>query len=674
MARRWKILSGLRFRYVLVSFILLIVILIAAGYFSIQAGQEVSLDSLTQQGKALTTVLIASASNIIETDRNITDIAVEEIVAKTSLYINDNSIDDDHDLLEALVAQMGLVRANIVDSHNSMITCLETEPRSISAILDSLQGNFLSNARYDEPFDIVFDFHSVGEKSYLFGLVPYKDDKFIMLISPWAAGQYGDRKLSLAYLLNQLSQEAGIEYIMLQNLDGIVFASKQISQTDRIEDDPFLVQVLEADTAASRVIDFQDREVLEVVQTFNSGEEFYGLFRVGMSLFGYRQLTAGFKKQVWLFVVLLVLLGFVGIAIVIGYQNLNVTQDSLSRVLAISQSLHDSIAGIVLTTDENLRLVSVNKEARKHFGLPDGSPNDWSYEVYFPNDPFQVKAVLDEHRPKNFEIQIKGSSGPMHLLVSTSTLFGEGDKPTGVIVVAHDISEKRALESQAQQASRLSELGTVAAGLAHDIRNPLNAIGLVVQRLGNEIKVADNREEFDEFLATLKMEHTKLNGIIEKILQVARSSRLQIKDTWIKQVVQEAISLYRYEASENDIELTAEITDGLVRINEATIKSVVSNLIKNAIEAIGEKGKIEVISRFENENLVIIVSDSGSGIDQEQMKNLFKPFYTTKPGGTGLGLATAHKAAVDHGGDLKVQSKPGGPTVFKLTIPVKREL
>jgi len=634
----------------------------------------VSLDSLTQQGKALTTVLIASASNIIETDRNITNIALEEIIAKVSLYIYGTSNNDDLDLLETLVAQMGLERAYIVDNQNQLIASMETEPRSISAILDSLQYKFLSDAQHDEPFDIIFDFHSVGEKSYLFGLMPYKTEKFVMIISPWVVGQYGDRKLSLAYLLNQLSQEAGIEYIMLQNLDGIVFASKQISQIDRIEDDPFLVDVLQADTAASRVIEFQDREVLEVVQTFNSGEEFYGLFRVGMSLFGYRQLTGGFKRQVWLFVVLLVLLGFIGIAIVIGYQNLNVTQDSLNRILAISQSLHDSIGGIVLTTDENLRLVSVNKEARKHFGLPDGPPTDWSYETYFPNDPFQVKAVLSEHLPRNFEIQIKGRSGPMYLLVSTSTLFGEGDKPTGIIVVAQDISEKRALENQAQRSSRLSELGTVAAGLAHDIRNPLNAIGLVVQRLGNEVKVAENHEEFDEFLATLKSEHSKLNGIIEKILQVARSSRLQIKDTYIKQVIQEAISLYRYEASENDIELTAEITDGLVRINEATIKSVISNLIKNAIEAIGSDGKIEVTSRFENENLQIVISDNGPGIEQQQMKNMFKPFYTTKPGGTGLGLATAHKTAVDHGGDLQVESKPGGPTIFTLTIPIKREL
>jgi len=674
MNSRFKILSGLKLRYVLVSFVFLIAILIAAGYFSIRAGQDVTLNSLTQQGKALTTVLIASASNIIETDRQITDVAVDELLAEVTLNVNSYSRKSDPDFLETLIAQLGLARAYIVDSDKQIISRMETEQRSITEPLDSLQAMFFDKVNLDEPFDVIFDFYSVGERWFLFGFFPYKNTSFLMIEYPWVVGQYADRKLSLAYLLNQLSQEAGIEYIMLQNLDGIVFASKQISQTDRIEDDPFLAGLLEADTAVARIIGFQDREVLEVVQTFNSGEEFYGLFRVGMSLLGHRQLTAHFKQQVWLFVVLLVLLGFVGIAIVISYQNLDMTKSALSRVLAISQSLHDSIAGIVLTTDENLTLVSANIAARKHFGLPDGPPRNWAYEEYFPDDPFKVKTVLHEKRPLNFEIQIKGRSGPMSLLVSTSTLFNKQSEPTGVIVVAHDISEKRALENQAQQSHRLSELGTVAAGLAHDIRNPLNAIGMVVQRLDNEVGVTEGKEEFAEFLSTLKTEHSKLNAIIEKILQVARSSRLEVREMNIKPVVEEAISLYRYEASEHKINMLAEIEVGSAKINEAAFKSIISNLVKNAIEAIGDNGKIEVTSFFENDKLILAVRDDGPGITTDQINNLFKPFYTTKPGGTGLGLATAYKAATDHGGELKVESKPGGPTVFKLIIPIKRQL
>lgn len=673
MKYRLRILSGLRIRHLLVSFALLIIILIAMGYFSIRAGRETTLDSLVEQGKALTTVLTASAANIIETDRQISDLAIDKILSDIALYKEAYDYESGDDFLESLAAQLGSVRSYILDSSLNVLNELKTEPRGMTEELDSLFEHFLNSAEIDKPFDIIYDRHAVGERWFLFCLLPHDDRSYLAIVIPWIIGQYADNTLSLAYLLNQLSQEAGIEYIMLQNLDGIVFASKQISQTPRIKDDPFLSSVLEADTARSRVIDFQDREILEVVQTFNSGEEFYGLFRVGLSLYAHRQLTSGFQKQVWLFVAILVVLGVIGVVIVAGYQNLNLTEEALKRAEAITRSLQDSIPGIVLSTDENLKIITANSEARKHFGLPAGPPHNWDYDNYFTGDPFKVKTVLNEKRPVSFETQIKGSSGMMQLLVSTSTLYAGRSRPTGVVVVAHDISEKRALERHAQQSHRLSELGTVAAGLAHDIRNPLNAMGMVVQRLANEVEVQSDKDEFKEFIDTLKAEHVKLNATIEKILQVARSSRLEMKEVEVKPLIDDVIALYRYEASEHGIEIKSDVEDGRVYVNELTFKNIISNLIKNAIEVIKDKGLIELRCYFDANRCVIRVTDDGPGIPADQITNLFKPFFTTKAGGTGLGLATAYKSAVDHGGELKVESKPGGPTIFSLIIPAERK-
>ena len=672
MKTRFKILFGLKMRYLLASFAVLIIILLAAGYFSIHTGQQITLDSLILQGKAFTKVLVASASNIIESDRQLTDLGVDNIIGQINLVLKDAHFANNDKLLETLANQVNLQRAALVSSDKTIVDEVKMEPRTISEELDSLEENFLATADISEPFDIIYDFHSVGDRRFVFGIMPYKQDNYLMFISPWEIGRYANHRLSLYYLLNQLSRETGIEYIILQNPSGIVFASKQISQVDRIEDDPFLQEAQESDTASYRLIEFQDRQILEIVQTFNSGGEFHGLFRVGMSLFGYRQLTVSLKRQIWLYVAILFVFGLVGVMIVVGYQNLNITEDALNRANAIMQSLQDSIAGIVISTDENLKIVTANIEAKKNFGLPDGEPNNWDYDRYFPDDPFQVKAALKEKRPRNFETQIKGGSGMIDLLVSTSPLHGIDGETTGIIVVAHDISEKRALERQAQQSHRLSELGTVAAGLAHDIRNPLNSIGMVIQRLESEITVAQGKEDFDEFLKTLKNEHTKLNAIIEKILQVARSSRLEMKEVDITPVINEVVALYRYEASEHNIEIKTDISEGRVYLNEVTFKSIISNLLKNAIEAIGRDGQIEIAGRFMNEKLIIKVSDTGPGIPSEQMQNLFKPFYSTKPGGTGLGLATAYKAAVDHNGDLRVESKKGGPTVFILSIPAKR--
>jgi len=672
MSKLLNIFFGLKLRYVLISFILLTVILIAAGYFSIKAGQNATLAGLEQQGRALTTVLVSSASNIIASERRFTDIAIDKIIAEVDLVIKNGSYKTNQEFMELLNAELGLERISIYDRHKTEIVNIKDESRSITSAFDSLGEYFLENIKFDEPFDIIFDLYQVQERRYLFGMLPFKDDLFIYMVYPWVVGQYADPKLSLAYLLNQLSQEAGIEYIMLQNLEGIVFASKLVSQTDRIKDDPFLTGALDADSVLYRLVDFQDRKVLEVIQTFNSGEEFYGLFRVGLSLYGYRQLTANFRKQVWLFVVLLVVLGLVGFAIAVGFQNLNIMEGALNRSRAISLSLHDSIAGIVLTTDERLKITTANISAREHFGLPDGRPKQWEYSRYFPDDPFKVREVLINKRPISFETQIRGRTGQLDMLVSTSVLTDDKGKTTGVIVVAHDVSEKLALERQAQQAHRLSELGTVAAGLAHDIRNPLNAIGMVIQRMESEITVSSKESEYENFMTILKSELKKLNVTIEKILQVAKSGRLECKKADIKPVIDQVIALYHHEADERGINIKANISNGKAFIDEIAFKGIISNLIKNAIEAIDKEGNIDISAKFDAGDLIIEIEDDGPGISGEQINNLFKPFYTTRVSGTGLGLATAYKSAIDHGGDLRVESKTGGPTRFILTIPLKR--
>jgi len=308
----------------------------------------------------------------------------------------------------------------------------------------------------------------------------------------------------------------------------------------------------------------------------------------------------------------------------------------------------------------------------RHFGLPDGRPKQWDYSRYFPDDPFKVREVLNNKRPISFETQIRGRTGQIDLLVSTSALVDDKGEATGVIVVAHDVSEKLALERQAQQAHRLSELGTVAAGLAHDIRNPLNAIGMVIQRMENEVTVTDGEGDYKDFMTTFKNELNKLNVIIEKILQAAKFGRLECKETDIKPVIEQVIALYQYEAAERDIRIKAELSKGKASINEIAFKGILSNLIKNAIEAIDKNGSIEITAKFDANNLIIQIEDNGPGIAAEQINNLFKPFYTTKVSGTGLGLATAYKSAIDHGGDLSVESRSGGPTKFILTIPLKR--
>jgi len=141
----------------------------------------------------------------------------------------------------------------------------------------------------------------------------------------------------------------------------------------------------------------------------------------------------------------------------------------------------------------------------------------------------------------------------------------------------------------------------------------------------------------------------------------------------IKPLLDEIIELYKFEANARKIEIIADIEPGKVQLIKESVRGIISNLLKNALAGVNHDGRIEIRSLFDNQakRLILSIRDSGPGLSDDQKKNLFRPFYTTKPGGTGLGLATAHKAAVDHGGDLKVESKVGGPTTFIVSIPLK---
>lgn len=675
MAQRLKPFSLFNARLLLVALISLAIILAAFGYITTKVGQKATLVGLTQQGRALNRVLISSAANIIESDRQMTDIAVDGLQAGAAALFPDGNkrYRNDDEFLETLSAQLGLSRAAIWDEGKQPKSHLELEPRAFSDELDSLQNLFVEKTQLDQPFDIIYEIYIAQNKRFLFGVMPLDKNRFLYMVYPWEIGQYSNYRLSLSYLLNQLSREAGIEYIMLQNLDGIVFASKQISQMTRIQDDPFLNSALATDSALTRVVAFQDREVLEIVQKFDSGGEFKGLFRIGLSMYGYRELTANFKKQVWLMVAFLLILGLAAIALIGSYQNLKVAHESLNRAQAISQSLHDSIAGVVISTDEHLKITTANSLARKYFSLPEGIPHGWDYNRYFGDDLFKAMTVLSERRPLTFETSFNYQGAPIQLLVSANPIFDDQAKLSGVMIVAQDISARVESEKQSAHSRRLTELGSLAAGLAHDIRNPLNAIGMVIQRLRGEIKVESGKAEFNEFVDTLDSEQKKLNLLVEKILQVARSASPHTESLDVKPLLEEIIELYKFEANARKIEIVSEIEPGKTQLIKESFSGMISNLVKNAIEAINHNGQIEIKSLFDNKakKLIISIKDTGPGLSDDQKKNLFRPFYTTKPGGTGLGLATAHKAAVDHGGDLKVESKPGGPTTFIATIPWK---
>jgi len=647
---------GLRLRHAIALLICLAAILIMAGFFSVSAGKKAAFEAITEQGKALTETLISSAENIIEADNEFVDAGLRQYTAIVADYTRDG-FPGNEKALSKLQLDPDIRRVSSVSERNVAASVTNgTSPITVAEI-----DTWLAGLDIAPDAEVVYDFITVDDQRYFRGYFPYDDKRGIFLLSEWTYGQYGNEKLSLYYLLNQVGREAGVEYIMLQNSEGIVFASKKIASTKPIADDPFLLSA--GDSTVSRILDFQDREVLETVRAFKYSE-FDGLFRVGLSLYGYRKIADGMKRQVWLVVAALIVIGMLGFGAVVGFQNFDLLKATLQKSDIISRSLLDSLPGPVAAVDQNLKITDINSSARDLFGLKNSNESD--YRSLFDGDPFHFEQVLQSKRSASFESDM-GMSG-RRFFVSATPLIDYDGAAMGAIAIAQDITDTRKLEQMAESRKRLSEMGALAASMAHEIRNPLNAIGLTIQRMKSEIQPVENKEDYDKFLNGLKTEIARLNSIIEKFLTVARSAKPKLVNADISEIISGVVDLFADQAKSKNIRVEWTPVSGIsAEIDKDALTQALVNVVKNSIEALKNGGQIEVDLKMQDEKIILSVIDDGPGI--EDLSAAMKPFYTTKDGGTGLGLATSASILADHGGELLIESSPGKGCKVSMIIP-----
>jgi nitrogen-specific signal transduction histidine kinase len=653
---------GLKLRHAVALLACLAVVLILAGYFSVSAGKKAAFNAVTAQGRALTETLISSAEMVIEADNEFVNLGLDRLSEKIAAFSLSTLVSDDSSL-ERLRDEANADKAAIVKNGKiEKSSTARTFPLSNDAIelwLDSLQ--------VDPDIEIIYDFRAIDGERYFWGYSPYDEKTGLFLAARWTYGQYGNEMLSLYHLLNMVGRESGVEYIMLQNLDGIVFASKKVASMPRITDDAFLQESLTADTTASRLLAFQDREVLETVKKFKSSE-FEGLFRVGLSLYGYRRIADGMKRQVWLVVAALIILGMLGFGAVVGFQNFDLLRASFHKARIISQSLLDSLPGPVVAVDSRYRITDINAAAKSSFGLQSLPPSGSDYHEVFPEDPFHFRQVIDGKRSAGFESSM--GKADRRYFVTATPLVGYDRTALGAIAIAQDITDSRRLEEIAESRRRLSEMGALAASMAHEIRNPLNAIGITIQRMKTEIKPAEGKEEFGRFLGGLRTEIARLNSIIEKFLAVAQSIKPRMEKISINELISNAVDLFRHQADSQKIKLNWNSSSDIgILGDKAGLTQALVNVVKNSIEAVGADGEIEISVSLPDNKVRISVIDNGPGI--EDVAAALKPFHTTKAGGTGLGLATASKILADHGGELVIESSPGKGCRVDMIFPAK---
>jgi len=234
------------------------------------------------------------------------------------------------------------------------------------------------------------------------------------------------------------------------------------------------------------------------------------------------------------------------------------------------------------------------------------------------------------------------------------------------------------MERRLEKAERLSSLGQLAAGVAHEIRNPLNAISMATQRLKRDYVPADKLKahEFNNLSTVIRDEIRRLNAIIEEFLSFSKSRRLELRDFSVTEVLQKIVSLLAEEAGSRGIALETkwQLSPAVIPMDINKLQQAFLNFIKNAMESISKKGVITItVVREGKNNILVSITDTGCGMTSEEIEKIFSPEYTTKEKGLGLGIPLATEIVRGHGGDVRVVSRLGEGTTFEIVLPIKKK-
>jgi PAS domain S-box-containing protein len=350
----------------------------------------------------------------------------------------------------------------------------------------------------------------------------------------------------------------------------------------------------------------------------------------------------------------------------------NITQ--LDRTTAWLNLVMESVASGVVAIDDEGVVTTCNRAAEDALAgaLSDPIGADWS--AVFPDSP--LLAVLAGSPGSSYERQVRGRDGRMRVLAAKAApLKGPDGQLIGAVEVFDDVTEVRRLQESVERADRLKQLGEMAAGVAHEIRNPLNGIEGFASLLQRDLPSDDKRQRF---AAHIVEGVRTLNRTVSALLAFTNPRRIEKRAVVPGSLANDCLELVRAGqdvagATPVLLELDDRGGPAPVELDGVQVKQVLLNLVQNAVQAVlgtgRSDGRVLVTVTRDANHVVFTVDDNGPGVPREERQRIFTPFYTTKDQGTGLGLAIAHTVVSLHGGSLTVDDAPGGGARFRVVLP-----
>ena len=342
----------------------------------------------------------------------------------------------------------------------------------------------------------------------------------------------------------------------------------------------------------------------------------------------------------------------------------------------------DSIDKGIIVCDVEYNLIMANKCAQRLIPMncTEGVKLNTAIKDELLVEAFR-DIILNRERVIDKEIDVEYQERSRLLSVNVVPLVHDR-RITGTLIYIEDITEKRRVESRLRRAENLASLTTLAAGVAHEIKNPLGSISIHLQllrkTLAKKYKSASLRtgdKTMEKYFDILKEEVNRLNRIVVDFLFAVRPMALELREGDINLLVAKIVEFVRFEMEQSRILCLLELDENLPKIlmDERYMKQAILNLVTNARAAMPNGGVFTIATNLLDNEIQILVCDTGIGISRENIAKIFDPYFTTKETGTGLGLTQVYKIIREHHGEISVDSAPGEGAEFEIILPVPRK-
>lgn len=361
------------------------------------------------------------------------------------------------------------------------------------------------------------------------------------------------------------------------------------------------------------------------------------------------------------------------VALILMMRAYSQSEQFLRDLQALSLDVLASIDKAVITIDSDGMITSVNPACQRMLDLPPDAIGTPLRQMAAPPAILELadRVLSGGRKVTDFEFSVRTPKRTSLYLADCEPLKDSSDRPQGAVVYVGDVTERSLLEERMRRMERYMGLGSLAAGLHHEIKNPLGALSLHIQLLEEKLG-EDSPPGAAEHLQVLKTEITRVGGVLESFRDFASSTKLNAQPTDLGALVEQAVRLIQPQTEQQGIEIRYDNEAGgdiQAEVDAARLEQVLLNLLLNASEAIEGNGRIHVRLFIDSLGVQIEVSDTGPGIPEDILPRVFDPYFTTKPRGSGMGLAVCQKIAQQHGGSITYDTGPDG-TLFRLSLPV----